>query len=91
MAVEDDDDRLGFLEDWEKATLADGTVISAIFDNEYDEALEVTGTVPRLTGRTSDLSDVVVGSTITIDLVDYTVRVLQPDGAGMTTLVLELV
>jgi len=70
------------------------TTINGIFDNEFFE-VEAGGTVavameqPRFTCRTSDVSSAAEGDAITINSIDYTIRVVQVDGTGVTVLVLE--
>jgi len=44
---------------------------------------------PRFLCRTSDVSSATEGDAITILGVAYTIRIVQDDGTGMTTLVLE--
>ena len=62
-----------------------------VFENQYQEALDISGTVPVYTCRSSDvtLASIARGTTIVINSTSYTVRVLQPDGSGLTALVLE--
>lgn len=70
------------------------TVITAIFDNEYD-AVDVGGGVPfamsqpRLTFRTADLPNLENGDQVTIGGVDYHVVIIMPDGTGVTLVDLE--
>lgn len=72
------------------ATIGASTV-RVIFDAEYEAALgtgmEAAG--PRCTGATADLATAVQGTAITIAAVAYKVASHQPDGTGLTTLVLE--
>jgi hypothetical protein len=68
--------------------------VNGIFDNEFFEA-DAGGTVavaiqqPRFQCRTSDVASAAEGDAITINSVSYIIRVVQPDGTGVTTLVLE--
>lgn len=68
--------------------------INGIFDNEFFE-VEAGGEVavameqPRFACRTSDVSSATEGDTININSVNYTIRVVQSDGTGVTVLVLE--
>lgn len=72
----------------------DSKDIIAIFDNTY-EAIDIGGGVPfamaqpRLYTRTSDLPLAADGDIITIQGVDYIVRVVMPDGTGVTELQVE--
>jgi hypothetical protein len=68
--------------------------IMGIFDNTYEE-IEVGGSVPfaasqpRLLVKTSDVTGISEGDTIHFRDLDYVVRVVMPDGTGMTELALE--
>jgi len=99
MAVETTDDRLIMLADFGVAatyTPIGGTAssITVIFDNQY-EAVDAGGGVafamqqPRVTCRSADVSGVSEGATMVIELVTYIVRVVMPDGTGITELMLE--
>lgn len=71
-----------------------GSSIDVIFNKEYfaiDPGLgmEVEGTQPVATGRSSDMTNVEIGDTITISSVTYNIINVQPDGVGTTTLILE--
>ena len=103
MAVESAADRLIFLDVDDFGTTASYAVqggspanISGIFDNEFIE-VDAGGNVgvaiqqPRFLCRTSDVSSATEGDTITINAVNYTIRIVQDDGTGMTTLILEVV
>ena len=70
------------------------TTVNGIFDNEFFEAdaggmVAVAIQQPRFQCRTSDVSAAAEGDAITINSVAYIIRVVQPDGTGVTTLVLE--
>ena len=68
--------------------------VKGIFDKEYLE-LDSGGTVafavnqPRFQCATSDVSNAAEGDAITISGTSYVVRVVQDDGTGVTTLVIE--
>jgi hypothetical protein len=64
-------------------------VVRGIFNNGYAEALSMAGSEPSFTAKSSDVSGLVYGNVIAIGGTNYTVRVLEPDGTGMTRLVLE--
>lgn len=67
------------------------TDITAIFDNEY-EAVDAGGGVPfamsqpRFYCRTSDVPNAVDGDTLTVNSVVYIIRIVMPDGTGVTEL-----
>lgn len=101
MAVETADDRAVFVsvDDFGVAatyTPAGGvaSTVNGIFDNEYI-AVEAGGEVavalqePRFHCRTADVASAAEGDAIVINAVNYTIRIVQPDGTGMTMLVLE--
>lgn len=68
--------------------------VNGIFDNEFFEA-DAGGNVavaiqqPRFQCRTSDVASAAEGDAITINSISYIIRVVQPDGTGVTMLVLE--
>jgi len=72
----------------DEATIG-GETVNGIFDNEHTEVLDVSGTHPAFTCKTSDVSGVSQGDTVTINGTGYRVVSIKPDGTGMTTLVLE--
>jgi hypothetical protein len=93
MAIFRQDDLPGFLTDFgETAILEGGSEITVIFDNEYSAATlferDVESSAPTAMGLTSDLEDVVHDSTIEIREITYRVIGIQPDGQGMTVLIL---
>jgi len=91
MAIEDATDRAAFFDPEEfgvAATIGGGTV-NGIFDNGYVAELDVESTRPTFTCATADVSTVAHGDSITISGTAYTVRGIEPDGTGVTTLVLE--
>lgn len=71
------------------ATLGVATV-PVIFDAAFSEALDIVGsTQPVAIGASSDLAPAAVGGTITINAVAYTIAEIQPDGTGITRLMLK--
>ena len=101
MAVESTADRAIFFDVDDFGTAAtytpDGgaaSTVNGIFDNDFIE-VDAGGGVgvalqqPRFQCRTADVSSAAEGDAIVISSVNYTVRIVQDDGTGMTTLVLE--
>ena len=101
MAVETASERAIFFEADDFAVTASytpqggsATNINGIFDNEFFEA-DAGGTIgiaiqrPRFVCQTSDVSSAREGDAITINSVAHTIRIVQDDGTGVTTLVLE--
>jgi len=80
-------------------TLAAGgnSTINVIFDNEFIETdlqsgVEIATQNPNCQCRSSDLpGGAKAGDSITINSINYTVRIIQPDGTGITTMMLEKV
>lgn len=66
-----------------------GSSVSVIFDHEYVNAQGVSGEQPRILCDDDDVGSVSVGDAITVNSTGYAVRVIEPDGTGMTVLVLE--
>lgn len=102
MAVETADDRAIFfaVNDFGSAATytPDGGVastVNGIFDNDFIE-VDTGGGVgfamqqPRFLCRTADVASAAEGDAITISGISYTIRIVQDDGTGITTLVLEL-
>lgn len=65
-----------------------GSSFPVIFDKAYVSALGgmVESTGPACMAKSSDVSSVVQGTTITIAAVAYTVTAVEPDGTGITVL-----
>lgn len=102
MAVESADDRSYFVavDDFGVAatyTPAGGvaSTVNGVFDNDFvevDTGGSVTFAQQQATFmcRTADVSSAAEGDAITISGENYIVRIVQPDGTGMTNLILEL-
>jgi hypothetical protein len=99
VSVESDLDRAVFLSDWGvDGILKRGSrprkTIKGVFDNGYTE-VDVGGTVgfatvsPRFLCRTIDLDGAADADSVTIDCVKYVIRVMEPDGTGITEIMLE--
>lgn len=97
MVLEDATDRATFFNTAEHGTTAviNSTNVDGVFDNEYAEILDVTGSTPMFICTTADLDAIAPtvdrSTTVAIDGVDYTIEDIQPDGTGMTMLILEKV
>lgn len=104
MAVESAADRLDMLDSdefgvaftWTKANGVQA-VLSGIFDAAFAAPLEgslagpggVESTGPRLLVRSADVSGIAHGQAIEIGDDDYTVAGVEPDGTGLTAILLE--
>lgn len=84
-------DTAAFLADFGVPATIGAVTVQVIFDNGYQTGLagtiETTG--PTAVGATADLAASVEGTSLVINSVTYKVADNQPDGTGMTTLVLE--
>ena len=101
MAVESLDDLAVFLsvDDFGVAatytpTGGSATTVNGIFDNDIIE-VDAGGNIPmavrqpRFLCRTSDVSNAVEGDALVVSATNYTIRVVDHDGTGMTVLALE--
>lgn len=75
-----------------EVTLTGGTKINGIFDDEFRgvniQDGEIRTTAPQVLCKSSDVSGVALGNTVTINSIAYKVIERQPDGTGLTTLIL---
>jgi len=68
--------------------------VNGVFDKDYSLA-DLGGSVaigsndPRFVCRTSDVSSAASGDQLVVRSVTYTVRTVEDDGTGITTLILE--
>lgn len=96
MTFKDDltDDLNIFIDEDEFAVdvILNSVTIQGIFDNEFLVAVEgevgVETTSPQAQFKTTDVSSAVHGDIMTIDSVDYNIIGIQPDGTGMTLILL---
>jgi len=94
MTVESANDRLAFLNDFGVDCVFNRKNFKGIFDNAFNE-LTPGGNVSfsiqeaQLHCRTSDIVTVEIGSTVKVDGSNFIVQDKQPDGTGMTVLMLE--
>ena len=93
MSIETAADRSAMLADYGiTVTKSDTSTFIGIFDNDFlavdlDES-EVESTEPTLLARTADVSGLAHGDSLTISSTSYKVRGIQPDGTGMTQIML---
>jgi len=91
--VETADDLTIFFADGDSATI-DGETVKGHFENEHDPVnaggmVEFSIQSATFTCKTSDVTGIAEGSLITINGSSYAVTDLQPDGTGVTMLILE--
>ena len=78
-----------FFADFDVPCTLGAATFAVIFDAAYVDPLGIAGTEPRATCISADVSTATLGTAITIGGKAYTVRDKQPDGTGMTVLLLE--
>ena len=79
-----------FLSNFAVTALLPGAVqVNVIFDEQYASPFDISASRPSCLGKSTDLDTLLFGSEIAIDGVDYVVRSVEPDGTGMTRLMLE--
>ena len=86
------DDLAVFFADFAVDAVYKGVGIKVIFDNPYFERTVFGGAVessqPKAWVKDSDITGAAHGDTITINSAAYTIIEIQPDGTGITTLIL---
>jgi len=88
MFTEDLSEFLDATEMADNATIGSATV-AGIFDNQFVEVHGIEGVRPVFTCDESDVSSIAHGDALTIKTVSYKVAGVQPDGTGLTSLILE--
>lgn len=77
-----------------EATFGNGQAVAGIFDNGYALGnVGLTGmasTQPTFTLPTASISGEPVGQTLMVNAISYYVSAHEPDGTGMSRLILEL-
>lgn len=66
-----------------------GATVAGIFDNQFVEVHGIEGVRPVFTCDEDDVSSLSHGSSLTIKSTSYKVAGIQPDGTGLTSLILE--
>lgn len=68
-----------------------GLPVAGIFDNGYQGALTgaIESSAPTFIAPTANVAAVVQGTAITVNATAYSVTGVEPDGTGVTTLILE--
>jgi len=94
MAVETEDDLASFFDvsEFGVSALISGSSVNGVFDNDYIDALDVSGTVPMFTCAATDLYAIVPavgrGTTAVINSVSYIIENIKNDGTGVVILIL---
>lgn len=94
MAVETASDRLLMLNDWGVDVKYRGRNYKGIFDSTHNPIqaggdLSFSIQETKVHVRTSDFANAATGELVTIDSNNYVITEIQPDGTGMSDLMLE--
>lgn len=79
----------GFFADVGTAATVKGAAVTGIFDDAWQDALGVSGSSPSLLLPAASAGSATYGDTVVIGAVSYTIASVQPDGTGMTRLILQ--
>lgn len=71
------------------AATLDGAAVAGIFDNAYAESFEMATRMPMFMLPTASAASATLASVLVIGGTSYRVTSVQPDGTGVTTLMLE--
>lgn len=64
------------------------STIPVVFDAAYADPLQMAGNRPQAVCLSSLVSALTVGASVAINAVSYTVQAIEPDGTGISTLIL---
>lgn len=85
-----DEDLDVFLDEFAVTAVLPGAVtVNVIFDNQYASPFDISASRPSCIGKSADLDSLLFSAEIVVSGVDYVVRSIEPDGTGMTRLMLE--
>jgi hypothetical protein len=88
MFAEDLSEFLDSTEMADNATIGAST-IAGIFDNQFVEVHGIEGMRPVFTCAEANVASIAHGDALTINATSYKVAGIQPDGTGLTSLILE--
>jgi hypothetical protein len=86
------EDLAPFFADFAVDATVNGQAVRGIFDNGFalgSVGIGMAGTQPTLRLRTADVAADPVGQAVSVNAVAYTVAAHEPDGTGMSMLMLE--
>lgn len=66
-----------------------GVSVGGLFDDAYLDPLGMSGSQSSLLCASADVSTAVQGTAVVVNGINYTVGSIQPDGSGMTRLLLQ--
>jgi hypothetical protein len=86
------EDLAPFFADFAVDATVNGAAVRGIFDNGFalgSVGIGMAGTQPTLRLRTADVTADPVGQAVSVNAVAYTVAAHEPDGTGVSVLMLE--
>ncbi len=86
------EDLAPFFADFAVNATVNGAAVRGIFDNGFalgSVGIGMAGTQPTLRLRTADVTADPVGQAVSVNAVAYTVAAHEPDGTGVSVLMLE--
>jgi hypothetical protein len=86
------EDLAPFFADFAVDATVNGAAVRGIFDNGFalgSVGIGMAGTQPTLRLRTADVAADPVGQAVSVNAVAYTVAAHEPDGTGVSVLMLE--
>lgn len=90
MSIETEIDPFFQSTDFAQSVTVAGTGLLAIFDHAFIEDLAIEGEAPILHCKSADLpGNLAHGDAVTVATASYTIVGIQPDGTGVTILILE--
>lgn len=66
-----------------------GNSVLGIFDEAYTDPMGIAGSSPALTVKSADIPALAFGAAVVVNSINYTVASIQPDGTGITRLILQ--
>lgn len=78
-----------FMADFAQTCTVAGATVKGIFDNDYADPMGMVGSTPSLLAASAEVASAVLGTTVVINAINYTVAKIQPDGTGLTRLLLQ--
>lgn len=79
-----------FFTDFGVAATLDGAAVRGVFDRDYAQAFDgISTTAPQFVLKTTAAASATQASLLVVDGTTYRVRSVQPDGTGVTRLMLE--
>ena len=90
MTIENEATRQAMLEDFGDSVSVASVTMWGIFDNEFLDVLDTQSANPQLLVSTADIPSIAFGDAVIVTAFSFTgtVREWQPDGQGMTLLML---